>query len=402
MPTPSSPSPKRSQSKSAGPAAGTSYETTLRMPRQEIDAIRHSLDTSNSEQAASQRHYRRWPFERLPVTIKIMHPGGMNTTLPYACRNLSNGGMSVLHSSFVHNGTRCIVTLPHAAKGTIDVPGQVTRCRHCKGKVHEIGIRFDASIDVREVLEIDPSDYSLILENIKPESLSGGVLVIDSSELDRVLIRRCLRETNLNVVTVNEGTEGLRRATEGFDLIICDVDLSDMSGPDLLAKLREQHIHTPVIFLSGEPTANAASFTGDVTPDGVLTKPFKPQRFLGAVAQFLLADEAHRGTNSILCTSLAPNDPAYPLVESFLRDLKNTSGNISLAITRSDTVACRRMVFQIKGNAASYGFEAIAKVADEAYTAISGCGDISECTAVLNRLLAVCARARMKNSSEAA
>jgi len=79
---------------------------------------------------------------------------GCNTNFIVRPRNLSNGGCSVLHGSFVYPGTGCTLVLRMRNDRSVLTPGRVVRCRCVRGRVHEIGIRFDRGIDIEEFVEI--------------------------------------------------------------------------------------------------------------------------------------------------------------------------------------------------------------------------------------------------------
>ncbi len=370
------------------------------MPRQEIEAIREQLDAGSAGQGNSpQRQYRRWTYEQQPVTVRMTHPGDMVTTLQYACRNLSNGGMSILHSSFVHEGTRCVVLLPHPTKGAIQIQGAVIRCRHCRGKIHEVGIRFDASVDLSEVLSLDSADNSLMLESIKPESLVGSVLVIEESELDRMYLRKCLADTQLNVVAVGSAAEGLARCKETFDLIICDFNLSEMNGLELLQKLRQSNNQTPMIMVSADDSLRTKLPLFESVPDGVVPKPFKPQRLLGALAQFLLADANGSASGGLLYSSLPPTDAAYSLLPTFVGEVAKLSGELQEAVGRGDSAVAKRITFQLKGAAATFGYEVLGKVAERAHTELSAGGTVATCRTSIDNVLGACARVRERKAA---
>lgn len=376
------------------------FDCTLRMPRQEIDALRNQLEQSNKSQPPNaQRHFRRWPFERVPIRVKMSHPGGIITELQYACRNISGGGMSILHSAYVHPGTRCVAQLPCRFQVVKEVQGVVIRCLHRTGKVHEVAVKFDEPLDVREVLEIDPADNSLILESVKPENLQGTVLIVEDSELDRVLFRKYLADTNLDVITANTGAEGLKRAEKDVDIIICDYDLPDFSGIEMLGKLREQGNHTPMILVSAEGSIESRLPQGSATPDSVIPKPFKRQRLLGAIAEFLLADAKSPTSGALIYTNLDAADPTTPLVPNFIDEVRKYCQAISGAMMRGDTATCRRVAFQIRGSAPMFGFDQIAEAANTAYTSISASGDIAECMKTFQDLLSICGRIRARRDA---
>jgi len=79
------------------------------------------------------------------------------------------------------------------------------------------------------------------------------VLVVDDSSFIRKALAHQLEEIDIEVVLAGSGKEALAHAsTEDFDLIITDVDMPNMNGLELCAKLKEtpQSQHVPVIMLS--------------------------------------------------------------------------------------------------------------------------------------------------------
>lgn len=386
-----SPKPKPKQVQKAG------FDSTLRLPKQEIDALRQMLDGGAegiSDAGSIKRHYRRWAMDTCAVHIRMTHPGGMATALDYTARNISGGGMSILHTSFVHNGTRCLIVMQSKARGRVEIGGSVIRCRHCKGKVHEVGIKFDQTIDVREFLEIESSETALILEHVKPESVSGTLLLVEDSELDRVLIRKCLAETNLDVVPVSTGADALARAKEGFDLILSELDLPDMSAFELLAKVRAMNIHTPMIVLCADQDIRLGASPNGPVPDGTIPKPFKPDRLLGGLAEFLLCKSAGGSGGSMIHSTLGAGDTARSLVPNFIEEVKKVMAQLEAAIAKGDAAQCKRIAGQLRGSAPMFGFDPVAKAAHDAYSSIATSGSVGESLAQLNALMVMCSRVR--------
>lgn len=79
------------------------------------------------------------------------------------------------------------------------------------------------------------------------------VLVVDDSSFIRKALAHQLEEIDIEVILAGSGTEALAHAsTEDFDLIITDVDMPNMDGLELCAKLKKtpRSQHVPVIMLS--------------------------------------------------------------------------------------------------------------------------------------------------------
>jgi signal transduction histidine kinase/CheY-like chemotaxis protein len=79
------------------------------------------------------------------------------------------------------------------------------------------------------------------------------ILVIDDDEVFRYIIRQELTEDNIRVSEAPSGSLGLERVgKEKFDLVFLDLDLPDMTGYEVLARLPKGSGHIPpVVIVSG-------------------------------------------------------------------------------------------------------------------------------------------------------
>jgi two-component system OmpR family response regulator len=85
------------------------------------------------------------------------------------------------------------------------------------------------------------------------------LLIEDDAEAARFLAKG-LRESGYVVDIASDGREGLFRATEGlYDLIIADRQLPHFDGLSIVAMLRKNGKHTPVLILSATITSPSPS-----------------------------------------------------------------------------------------------------------------------------------------------
>src|SRR5438477_3953660 len=85
------------------------------------------------------------------------------------------------------------------------------------------------------------------------------ILLIDASRFLRISNERALTRAGHQVTTASDGEEGLRLAIDQRpDLIVLDMMLPKMSGPDVLHALRKSPATaaTPVMVLTSLPQAN--------------------------------------------------------------------------------------------------------------------------------------------------
>jgi CheY-like chemotaxis protein len=95
------------------------------------------------------------------------------------------------------------------------------------------------------------------------------VLVVEDEDMVRTLLERMLSDLGYQVQSATNGTEALRLINGGepFDLLLTDMALPGMSGPELAAAVAVLAPAAKILFMSGYPDHGAG-------PSNYLTKPF--------------------------------------------------------------------------------------------------------------------------------
>ena len=105
------------------------------------------------------------------------------------------------------------------------------------------------------------------------------VLLVEDEDGVRDLIQELLQENGYTVISARNGREALHSfltASRPIDLLITDVVMPEMGGPELSRKLREIRPSLRVLFTSGYAD-NAVVNNGSIDPDAhFLQKPFSP------------------------------------------------------------------------------------------------------------------------------
>jgi DNA-binding response OmpR family regulator len=103
------------------------------------------------------------------------------------------------------------------------------------------------------------------------------LLVIDDDE--HILTNLCyfLKEKKYDVISAVDGLEGLKlfeNDQQGFDLVITDIVMPQISGMGLISLIKNKSPDTPVIAITGWGEYPEA-FAAESQADKVLSKPFE-------------------------------------------------------------------------------------------------------------------------------
>lgn len=119
------------------------------------------------------------------------------------------------------------------------------------------------------------------------------ILVIDDAPAQGRLLKAVLKAAGYDEVQSAEtGAQGLEQArTFSPDLVILDLQLPDMSGMDVLAKLKAEQPQLPVIMLTGNTDIQIAVRAIQSGAYHFLTKPFESEQLLVTVERALEKNE---------------------------------------------------------------------------------------------------------------
>jgi DNA-binding NtrC family response regulator len=121
-------------------------------------------------------------------------------------------------------------------------------------------------------------------------TLRGRLLVVDDEPLIGRVIQTALRREH-EVCVVRDASEAIARLEQGetFDLILCDVVMPDLSGPEFYTTVanRWPDLVPRLVFMTGGAfTPGTVEFMERV-PTRVLSKPFKIDRLKRLVRERL-------------------------------------------------------------------------------------------------------------------
>ena len=169
---------------------------------------------------------------------------------------------------------------------------------------------MSANTDIKEIDTIVTK-----VKNRKEVTISYMRLLLadDEKELSNALVA-ILKHSNYTVDAVYNGTDALDYALTGeYDGIILDVMMPGLDGMEVLKKLRDEGISTPVLFLTAKTEVDDRIRGLDLGADDYLPKPFDMGELLARVRAMLRRKEDFAPAN-LSCGNLTLDRSGYDLV----------------------------------------------------------------------------------------
>ncbi|MCC6676748.1 MAG: response regulator [Phycisphaerales bacterium] len=355
---------------------------TLGLTANSLDSLLDLLEaTGHGKAGAHKREFVRWPFRQPSVVLQVIHPGGTAVTMRVACRNVSCGGAGLLHGAFVHPGSRCTLHLPRRSGEVVEVEGRIARCKHVARMIHELGVKFDAPIDVRQFMPEEATAEAFSRELVRPEELHGCVLLIDDATLQHQYIGHQLRDTRLRLRTARSVAEGIALAREGCEVIMTDYHLPDGTGTELIKGLREAGVTTPVIIHTCDDSPTTRAKAMRARPDGFLIKPVPQPRLLQAIAEFLGKASGGQPRSAA---------PGGALKEQMATELKAYGPKLREAAAAGDAMGCFVLCKQVRSEAPTVGMKALGERAGKVADSLSCTMRVADCREELDEIARLC------------
>lgn len=148
----------------------------------------------------------------------------------------------------------------------------------------KVKVIIDQKIAEEEVTEV--SKYESTFNNV-------SILSVDDSESGLKIIEKLLKGTNVKLDLASTGKECLDKIKIGkYDLILLDEELSQISGIELMEKIKEiRNFKTPVILLTKD---NSYEYNEEYTKAGFvdyLLKPLKKEELLLKIDKYTKKDK---------------------------------------------------------------------------------------------------------------
>ncbi len=332
---------------------------TLGVGGQMYDHLLSRLESGKHDGVAEPRRvHTRVPFADPFVRVIVDGDHANQREMLLACRNLSRGGVGLLHSTFMYPETRVTAYLQRNDGTAPALRGRVVRVQHRGGVVHEIGIKFDKEINPRDYLPGDITETVPSFERVTPEKLHGSVVFSTASEGVRNAVKEFLSETDLKIDFAQNQDETIAAAQGTPDMMVIDIEFGETSGPELVKRLRTKGYNHPIALI-GEPGLGLTrSLIRVCGADALIHTPITQDGLLRVLGEFMLCawdpDALDKARSRI----------DRPTLVSLCSELSNLGVNLGQQAETGDRVAMFGTCQKVRTTASLVGMNGVASMAE--------------------------------------
>ena len=119
------------------------------------------------------------------------------------------------------------------------------------------------------------------------------ILIVDDSQAMRLIVMKTLREAGYGDHEMEQAADGQLAydaiSADRPDLVLCDWNMPNMTGPELLEKLNEDNICPPFGFVTTEATPKMRAIADELGARFLIAKPFTVANFVDALDPLMAA-----------------------------------------------------------------------------------------------------------------
>ena len=120
------------------------------------------------------------------------------------------------------------------------------------------------------------------------------VLLVEDDPSTQKSVKMMLESANMVVDTTDMGEDGLEIGKlYDYDIIVLDIMLPDMDGFEVLRRLRDSRVNTPVLILSGLGESESKVKGLGSGADDYLTKPFNKEELMARIQAIVRRSQGH-------------------------------------------------------------------------------------------------------------
>jgi len=118
-----------------------------------------------------------------------------------------------------------------------------------------------------------------------------NIMVIDDSLAMRLIVMKTLREAGFEgheIIQAEDGEKALDMIkADTPDLVLCDWNMPNMTGPELLQAMNDDDIKPTFGFVTTEATPEMKHKASEMGAKFLIAKPFTPESFKTTLGQYI-------------------------------------------------------------------------------------------------------------------
>lgn len=194
------------------------------------------------------------------------------------------------------------------------------------------------------------------------------ILVIDDSDIIRTSLKKFLLEYEIEVVTSNDGLEGLQQAIEHKPrLIFLDLMMPNLDGIRLLRvmKVMEELKRIPVIVISGHTDKVNVIAATEAGADKIVSKPLSKEILIRSINEVLGSNFLGTTKKFVNLSSAEKEQMTKELRKYFVNSLANKKETLKQALAHKNKELLKMVIHELKGTSGTVGFHQITDICRE-------------------------------------
>ncbi len=192
------------------------------------------------------------------------------------------------------------------------------------------------------------------------------VLIVDDSDITRNSLRSFFEDYNLDVITCNDGLEGIQKALEYKpNFIFLDLLMPNLNGLKMLQvmKVIKDLKNTPVIVISGNTNKQNVMAAIEAGAEKVLSKPLKKEVIVKNVNEIMGAEVLKKHGADKMMTADDNIELRIRLIKFFLNSFPEKQKTLLDGLDTQNAELINVVVHEIKGTGGLIGYPEITVLA---------------------------------------
>jgi len=186
-----------------------------------------------------------------------------------------------------------------------------------------------------------------------------SVLIVDDSDITKHSLKHFFEEYNFEVITCNDGLEGIQRAIEYKpEIIFLDLMMPNLNGIKMLQviKVMDDLKHIPVVVISGNTNKQNVMAAIEAGAEKVLSKPLKKEVIIRCVNEILGEEVLKKIDKDSIITEEENLELRQQLVKFFLRSFPEKRKAIVESLNSENRELLKVVIHEIKGTGGMIGY----------------------------------------------